>query len=436
MIRKLSIILLGGVICLLGVTSALAVKYNEAPVLRVKVAAGELPPVEERLPEEPLVVQPYEQIGKYGGTLHLSMVSMRAQYPAAQINMAYVLMMDREFENVIPNVAKDWKISEDGKTFTLYLRKGHKWSDGAPFTADDILFWWEDVMLNKELTPGIPSQWTPGGEPMKLRKIDDYTIEYNFAKPYYSVAYNFASVGQRGRQGDVLLPKHALKKYHIKYNSDADKLAKEEGYDHWYQLFTQWADFSTGRQPVGIPSLNAWVAKKELPDGLIFERNPYYFKIDTAGNQLPYIDKIQAVSFHQTETHLLQMVTGQIDYEAWGTSMADFPVLQANAEKGGYRVWIGGDSWGAAPGLFFNQNYKEDPVLGDILRDDRFRHALSLAIDRDEVNDIVFLGKGVPRQATVHSSTSFVEEKWARWYANYDPERARQIRDEMERNEK
>jgi len=204
--KKLTVMFLAGVICLLGVTSAIAKegefntyttltayekltgkkieKFSEAPALRVKVAAGELPPVEERLPEEPFVIAPLEgqEIGHYGGRpLRLMSFSSSAGgwYPGSQVGIESLGMVDRRCKEIIPNIAKGWEFSENGKVFTLYLRKGLKWSDGVPFTADDILFWWEDKILNDEVTPVKPKDFMPGGKLMKVEKIDDFTVRFS-----------------------------------------------------------------------------------------------------------------------------------------------------------------------------------------------------------------------------------------------------------------
>ncbi len=452
MIRKLMVVLLSGAICLLVAAPLVAQtnwgwstlqeyeeatgnkieKFNEAPVLRLKVALGELPPIEERLPEEPLVDKPFEEVGIYGGTLRLGMVAAAVWFPAALHTIEYMLNLDRKAEKVVPNIAKGWKFSDEGKTFTLYLRKGMKWSDGAPFTADDILFYWEGVVLNNEITPVKPAHWKPGGELAIAEKVDDYTVSFHFSKPYWSIIYSLSGVFFRGAQNYIFLPKHALKKYHIDYNPKADELAKEEDYDHWWQLFNAKRRFDIALMAnPDIPSVAPWVTKQILPEGVIYERNPYYFKIDTAGNQLPYIDTVKAIPFGDTETLVLKMATGEYDYQDWSTGVKDYPVLIEGAKKGGYKVWLAKNLWGSNIATLMNQNYSEDPVIGDILRDVRFRRALSLAINREEINELVALGKGVPRQATVHPSCSFYEEKWARTYAEYDPERANSILDEM-----
>ncbi len=452
MIRKLMVVLLSGAICLFSAAPLLAEtnwgwstlqeyeeatgnkieKFHEAPELRLKVAAGELPPVEERLPEEPLVDKPFEEVGIYGGTLRLGMCSAAMWFPASIFTMEYMLLMDRKAEKVVPNIAKDWEFSDEGKTLTLYLRKGMKWSDGAPFTADDILFYWKDVILNDEITPVKPKEWSPGGKLAIVEKVDDYTVSFHFSKPYWSIVWYLSGTTCKGGQNYIFLPKHALEKYHINYNPQADELAKENNYDHWWQLFNVKRDFWFIKQPnPDIPSLGPWVTKQIIPEGVVYERNPYYFKIDTAGNQLPYTDTIKATIFGNTEVLVLRMVSGEYDYQPYGSMIDNYPVLMEGAEKGGYKVWLGPSFYVSIPGYIVSQNYTEDPIIAEILRDVRFRRALSLAIDREEINELLFLGKGTPQQITVHPSCSFYKEEWARSYAEYDPERANQFLDEM-----
>ncbi len=228
------------------------------------------------------------------------------------------------------------------------------------------------------------------------------------------------------------MPAHAMKQYHIKYNPDADKLAAEHGYDHWWQLFNEKMDFSVMRMPEGIPTVGAWVLKQLTPTGVVYERNPYYFKVDTAGNQLPYVDELRGVFYGgEFETQKMRILAGEVDFEAHGTSIHDYPVFKRNEELGGYRCWIGPDTWSSIVTFYINQNYKEDPVLGDILRNKKFRQALSLGIDREEIREIVTLGHGTPTAATVHPSTNGFKEEWATAYATYDPDRANALLDEI-----
>ena len=189
--NKLSLICFS--ILLMVVLSSSVLAYQEAPMLKEKVESGKLEPVEERLPKEPLVIEPNHEIGQYGGTLTLGSVSVEpvigvspSQWsPALQSIQEYMLLLNRDLtEGTIPNIAKNWKFSEGGKVLTLYLREGMKWSDGHPFTADDILFWYKDVIQNKDITPVIPSWLKVEGKMAKIEKVDDYTVRYKFAAPY------------------------------------------------------------------------------------------------------------------------------------------------------------------------------------------------------------------------------------------------------------
>ena len=421
MIRKLVVLLLIGVVCLLGAASALGATYNEAPMLRTKVAAGELPPVEERLPEEPLVVDVVEEIGQYGGTL-----ITKDAGGFQVITFEPMLHIAPDGKTIVPGIAKDWKFSDGGKTFTLYLRKGMKWSDGVPFTADDILYWWEDYQLNKEFHPQGPNSkniWEVGGELMKVEKVNNYTVSLHFVKPYPGIERVLTHYW--GCVEGFYLPAHYLKKFHIKYNPDADKLAKEEGFDHWYQLHG--AKQPAGFNPSGVdpdtPTINSYVLKRKGVDYFISERNPYYWKVDPEGNQLPYIDEVKEIRGSDAD-----VVMGKYGF-ASGIAK-NYPVYMESAEKGNYRVL----PWVAIAGSDFvyevNQTI-EDPVLRKIFRDVRFRRALSLAINREEINDMIYFGKGTPRQYTVLPESSYYEEEFAKAYAEYDPEQANRLLDEM-----
>ncbi len=450
MARKLLTLLLSAALCL-GITglavagpgdfSELAeyeeltgkkLTFSEAPEFRVMVAAGELPPVEERLPEEPLVVTPVDEVGQYGGTLYMALLGPELWYPVTSSMYEPMLMLNRTSNKIIPNIAKGWKLSEDNKTFTLYLRKGMKWSDGAPFTADDIVFWWEDIMLNEELNPVKPERL------VKVNKTDDWTVEYQFNESSLNYVNTLVSAsGTGGGQGSVFAPAHALKEYHIKYNPEADALAQSEGYDHWWQLFSyKNVTVGAGNSPrrIGIPVLSPWVIEKRELGGVIFKRNPYYFKVDTAGNQLPYIDDIKATVIEDPEVRLMKVMSGEINYSAnmLEGELAKYPTLMENREKGHYQVWLemdpGRTEWAS---FVFNQNYEEDPALAKLLQNVKFRQALSLGINREQINTILFFGKARATQATTAPTDRWYEERWSKAYAEYDPQEASRMLDEI-----
>jgi len=408
-------------------------KFNEAPMLRTKVAAGELPPVEERLPKEPVVVEPLEEIGQYGGTLNgVATAPMTWEDPAQVRSQMIADITVDDVNKAIPSTFKSWEYSEDMKTLTIHLRKGMKWSDGAPFTADDCVFWWEDIAKNKEIAPVMSEDFMPGGKLMEMEKVDDYTIRLHFSIPYPIFTKKFVhcicfpypvSFG-------IYAPKHYLKRWHIKYNPKANELAKKEGYDNWWQAFKFHMDSLCTQQDPNLPTFHPWILKKRTPTLEIFERNPYYHKIDTAGNQLPYIDELVSNVAGDMETANLKVISGEIDFAGMGLSLQNYPLYKENEKKGDYRILLWDSSRGSECCLAFNLNHK-DPVLRKIFQDVRFRRAMSLAINRDEINEVVYLGRSVPCQATAFPTCSFYKEEWAKAYAQYDPKKANELLDEM-----
>lgn len=407
-------------------TSAAPSGYGESPILAEKVAAGTLPPVEERLPEEPLVVEPWYEIGKYGGEARVSVsISHHFKEPPLQLS--------RDLTEVIPNVIKDWEYSADGLSLTWYLRKGLKWSDGEPVTADDFMFWWEDVVLNDEITPIKPSEFKPGGELMTVEKIDDYSYVWKFGSPYWNAHYYYIDLWTR-----FGLPRHALEQYHIKYNPDAEKLAKDRGYDTWNQLFSYMAGMP-GNGPeednVAVPVLTPFMYSRELEGGwIVMERNPYYYQVDTEGNQLPYIDKLIVMPYWNVsdfEIIKTMNVAGDLDWENWQGDVSIYPILQENAQKGKYQVWLTKQSYATQAGYYVNQNFTKDPEIGEMLRDVRLRRALSVALNRSEINDTLFFGQAKEWQITCHPSASYFTEEMATAYAQYDPDMANELLDEM-----
>jgi len=408
--------------------------FHEAPMLRTKVAAGEIPPLQQRLPDEPLVVEPVEEIGQYGEALHLTLPEPPSDWG---FNSYWLheppIQLTPDLKDIYPNWLKGFKHSDDYKTWTLFLRKGLKWSDGHPLTADDVMFWYEDIILNDELYPVKPLAMMHGGKLAKVERVDDYTVRFRFATPFPDFATAYLTLPEyMYNTGTIIRPKHYLMKYHIKYNPKADELAKKEGFDHWHQLFNdKGGGPATGHKTIGRPTLEPWVLKALAPDHATFERNPYYWKVDTNGNQLPYIDRIEVKSVASLEAFKMSVVGGETDFALADISVKDIPLLKKNEGKGGYEVRFWKKKQGAAVCYFFYQDYGEDSVTRKILWDVRFRRALSVAIKRDEINKLLFFGKGTPSQATVPpGSKYFVPETWQA-YAQYDPEEANRLLDEM-----
>lgn len=436
MYKKSMVVLLAGVMCLLGATSALAQKYNEAPMLKELVQAGKLPPLEERLPEEPLVIEVYEEIGQYGGTVRMLMPTVVDWGEPTEANFENLFAMDRNFTKIEPNIAKKWEFSEGNRVLTVYLRKGMRWSDGEPFNADDMVFSYEDIVWNDDIHPRGPVRsanlaWAVGSEYATIEKVDDYTIRFHFAGPNPNILLPLGGVNF-GFWQSHFYPKHYLKQFHLKYNEKANELAKAAGVDNWIQLLKNKMEFTSGQQAnVDLPVLTAWVPKKVTPNDVLWERNPYYFKVDPEGNQLPYIDYMTGTMALTPELSSLKAIAGEVDFGQRMFKLEDYPLYFEAAKKHNLRVWTPTSGYTSNPGFWFNLNLDDDPVKRDIFRDVRFRRALSLAINRKEVNQKVNYGTGRPAQMTYGPDVPGYEARFANAYASFDTGEANRLLDEM-----
>lgn len=412
--------------------------FKEAPMLAEMVAAGELPPVNERLPNEPLVTQPVETIGKYGGTLTIA--GRHDRHWGFQTYIKESLLQrgwDDPAQTVLPNALRGWDLSDDARAITLYLREGMRWSNGDPFTAADFLFWYEDVVQNEEYTPVIPPRWTTGGELFKMRIIDDYTVRMEFAAPWPGVIYSL-SFDERG--GDQMtgpfMPSEYMKQFHIKYNTDAGELAKAEGYDYWYQLFKK-KQLHGGHHEPGLPLLNPWIPETLTTSYVVTTRNPYYFKVDTAGNQLPYIDKMLGVFAGNFELLAAKVMDGESDAGigpyAGAVDIGKLPVLMKVAEKNNYRVSATSSEpqWASALAVLFFNHTNPDPVLRELFSNVKFKQAMSHAINRQEISQLVYQGVVEPTMSIVQRSDPYYVEEYAKKYIEYDPEESKRLLDEI-----
>ena len=404
-------------------------EYNEAPALKELVRQGKLPPIEERLPNNPLVLKPLEKIGKYGGVLHTILYNQPSDGMALLINQPSLTYLNTEdMLTVTPGLVESWEYSEDYRTLTLHFRKGVKWSDGVPFTVDDVLFWYADVMMNKEATPATPLFWKGS----TAKKIDDDTIAFTFPvpKPHFFRPYGMRNNNlQRG----FFYPKHYAKYFHPKYNPDAQKLAEAEGFEKWYQFLQAKASSSEHFQiNPDVPVLSPWKVVKATPDFIMWERNPYFWIIDTEGNQLPYIDRLMGVFALNPELRQATLLAGQIDsaLPSQDTSLDIFPELKRKEKELGLRVWTTPSFWGNMFALMPNQTHK-DPERRALFRNIKFRQALCLAIDRDELNEVLYLGLATPQQAVPVRRSGFYWEDQANYLIEHDPERANRLLDEI-----
>jgi len=278
-------------------------KLNDAPMLADLVKAGKLPSVEQRVPQEPMVVKPVHSIGKYGGTWRRGFTGPGdAENGNRIVSTDKILFWDYTGTKIMPCIARDWRLSDDGRVCTIFLRKGMKWSDGHPFTADDFVFWYEDVYLDKDLQPTPHPDFMVNGKAGTLRKRDEYTVVFEFPEPNFlfvdilagSTAMGGGQATQQytGRTMGAYMPAHYIKQFLPKYSSrdEMDKKAKAAGFDGWLSYVKSRWDWRLNPE---LPTLGPWKTVRPINTPTwVLERNPYYYGVDTAGNQLPYIDRI------------------------------------------------------------------------------------------------------------------------------------------------
>ncbi len=398
--------------------------YNESPLLAQKVAAGELPAVKDRLPLEPYVSKAAE-IGVYGGTFRgAGFGPTHGQLDTEGMRFTGLLRLLPDAITTEPFILKSYEVNEAFTEYTLHLREGMKWSDGEPFTADDFVFWYEDITMNPEITAAVPALWQAG----RIEKADDYTVKVLFSSsmPSFLVKMQKGDIVNR-----VFAAKHYLTKWHIKYNPDADKLAKEENYENWALAFKAHADRGQTGTDLG-PDVTPWVMYNIDTNGnKYFARNPYYFVVDAAGNQLPYIDEQMCVIVADAQTRTLKLISGELD--AAGENplpVKDYTLYKENENNGNYNVYLFQNSRGSDAAFTFTQTLKDDTLSG-LFTNVKFREAMSLAIDRDAINETLYFGLAEVRQAVPPANTSFYEDWMGEYMVQFDPEGAAQRLDEL-----
>jgi peptide/nickel transport system substrate-binding protein len=317
--------------------------------------------------------------------------------------------------------------------WTILLRKGARWSDGQPFTADDIVFWYKDVLLNKDLTPSVPT-WirNTDGSAAKVEKVDDYTVQFTYDRPATLFLSEVANQDGPDQAYAMFLPAHYLKQFHPAYTPPADleRLAQASSFKSWNQLFA--AKAAPASNP-DRPTMAAWMPVTRVSDPVFtLRRNPYYIGVDTAGNQLPYIDEVRFTYFADQQALNLAAIAGDFDMQARHIQMTNYPVLKDHEKDGKYRVLIWPTFGGSDAVVAFNLTYTADPVLGKLLATKDFRIALSYAINRDEIKESVFLGLGEARQAVpAPSHPYFPGKEVAEKYTQFDPDKANKMLDAL-----
>jgi peptide/nickel transport system substrate-binding protein len=414
--------------------SAQNLHYHESPALAAQVKAGKLPPVEQRLPQQPLVVPVVERVGEYGGVWHRAFLGPADANNYGRIVYDGLFRFAPDGAEIEPHIALGARSSSDFRVWTILLRKGARWSDGAPFTADDILYWYNDILLQKDLTPTVPT-WMQNsdGTPAKVEKVDDYTVKFTFDRPSTLFLTQVADEDGEDQSYAMFEPAHYLKQFDPKYTpkDKIDAMAKAANFKTWTQLF--YAKATPYMNP-DRPSMAAWVAASRISDPVfIIRRNPYFIGVDPDGNQLPYIDEVRFTYFADQQALNLAAIAGDFDMQERHVLMTNYPVLKEQEQKTGkYHVLIWPTFGGSDAVVAINSTYTADPVIGKLLANKDFRIALSYAINRDEIKESVFLGLGEARQpvpAPLHPY--YPGKEWAEKYTQYRPDLANKMLDAL-----
>lgn len=417
----------------------LAVTANpDIAALNARIGGNpDLPPLADRLPSEPLVVVPYTAIGQYGGVLRMtSNAGESGDSDVLSVRNVNMVRIADDLKTIVPNVAKSWSWNDDFTELTFTLREGHKWSDGQPFTSEDVAFWFEDIILNEEMFPNTQSRWVFNGEKPHVEVIDDLTVKFVFPVAVPNIINRFAVTWIQ-----PFLPKHFFKDMHIKYNPQANDLAKEKGFENWTQLVnlyyggSDWKDAPSpllkGADTKVMPTLEPYILVEETTEGRHFVANPYFHMVDTAGHQLPYISELDESYVPNAEARVLKIINGEIDYKTQSLALVDYPLLKENEAKSAYAVQLAPT---IGEGVFYAFNTTApDENLREVFADPRFRKAMSVAINREEIRDLIYLGLGEPAQATPAAigTVDFLTDAHIHAYTQYDPDLARSLLDEM-----
>ncbi len=405
---------------------------KEAPMLQEMVAAGDLPPLEERIPAEPLIIEPYGEIGKYGGTWHRFDTDRNGNHLGIAMQGHSPVQWLRDGLDKRGGLAKGWESNDDKTEWTLFFREGTKWSDGEPFTVDDILFWWEDMALNPDY-PESPPDWMISGDATAvLEKIDDYTLKFTFAAPSPLFPDRLAMWPNSGTPDDsefFVIPKHYMEQFHPKYNTEVADYTEFDEKRQWE---------NNPERPV----LNPWMPVQYEPGvRMVLERNPYYYAVDSAGNQLPYIDRIDMTFVEDLEVAKLKVIGGEQEicgrpckYQPL-SELSVFRDAEATVGLKTY-LWDGGSGTGS---MVYPNWTHYDPEKRALYRMKEFRRALSHAIDRDKIQKAVYFGTGYPTTGTMspkaieYNATQEGQDLFAQWRdlaVEYDPEAAMAMLDE------
>jgi peptide/nickel transport system substrate-binding protein len=401
---------------------------REAPMLAAQVAAGTLPPLEQRLPaERDIMVETMTGTGSYGNHLTFAHQGRTSQWYYGMIGEEPLFRFTLQ-GTVEPNVAKGYTVNANATEYTIYLRQGMKWSDGVPFTADDCIFFYEKMILPRTFGNAIYNCYystnpvTKERTLCKMEKVNDYELKVTFANPSPNflelVAIDTKWMFAPAHYYKKLLPEFigeaaAAAKAKERGFADTAALGRQTGYYHWNNI--------------DRPQLRPWIVTNDVDsDLMIMRRNPYYWKTDAEGRQLPYMDELHFIRYSDENQRVLMVMSGDIDV-APGLPYTSIAALKQNERAGGYRLltWNNLD-WSGNGNLIFNQS-SEDPKLRSLFANREFRHAVSISADRKEMAELISDGWSVPRQAAPSEEGMGYSKAWAEKWTEYNPQEAKRL---------
>jgi peptide/nickel transport system substrate-binding protein len=415
---------------LVGSGPAGAAQFIETPALAGRVSSGDLPSVAERIPAEPLVVDLATRKrvpGLSGGTLRMFVTRSKDVRYMAAYGYSRLVGYGADYQ-LEPDLLRDVTVSEDGKSITLHLRRGHKWSDGQPFTTEDFRYWWEDVALNPDLSPGGPPvEMLAVGRKPTVEVIDEVTIKYTWIVPNPL----FLPALARARPVYIYRPAHYMKQFHADYADPEELAAKVEKAKakKWARLHNKRDNLYKFDNP-NLPVLQPWFnTSPKNGQRYVLERNPFYHRIDANGRQLPYIDRVE-LEIAAGGLIPAKVSLGEATLQVRSLGFGDAPVLKKNEKAGGYvtHLWRSGAASEVA--IYPNLTYG-DPVWKALFHDVRFRRALSLAVSRKAINKVLYFGLAEERAVAALEESPFFDEENATAWARFDPDEANRLLDEL-----
>jgi peptide/nickel transport system substrate-binding protein len=405
------------------------VEVKEAPQVAEMVAAGTIPPLDERLPQTPLVIQMDWQVpGQYGGrqrTLHSWLGGHQQESQYGNSTLRYV----DDGLGIEPGLVEEWEHNEDSSEWTLFFRRGLKWSDGEPFTVDDIMYWWEDMVLNEDHPESPPDEARSGkGTLGDFVKVDDYTMKMVFDAPAPLTPDRLAMWVNAGIGPRWHAPRHYLDQFHMTYNSAVSDFEEHD------QKMTHF-------QNPDCPTCSSWAPSDYEPDVFVtWDRNNFYYCVDADGNQLPYLDGVDETRAQDTEAQKAAILAGQADFE-WHQPfrLKDVSTLRESEAQMEMETRMIDTGSGTGSMFFFNQDYREDKYR-ELFRTPEFQRALSHAWDREEAQKILYFNTGelttgtLSPKAIEYQFNDEAKERYAEWRdlaVEYDPDKAMELLDSI-----